>query len=71
MKSDKSILCVLIRCILGIHPLLVFSLTTGEFYRFDFGLYFTFRYKWGNAESPTFKRDFRQRTEILKPEAGG
>ena len=42
-----------------------------KFYRFNFGLYFTFWDKWGNTESPTFGRDFRQRTEISKPEAGG
>lgn len=41
-----------------------------QFYRFNFGLYFTFWDKWGKTESPTFARDFRQRTENAKPEAG-
>lgn len=32
-----------------------------KFYRYNFGLYFTFWDKWGKTESPTFEKDFKSR----------
>jgi Delta7-sterol 5-desaturase len=32
-----------------------------KFYRFNFGLYFTFWDKWGKTESPSFEKDFSNR----------
>jgi len=32
-----------------------------KFYRFNFGLYFTFWDKWGKTESPNFEKDFEAR----------
>lgn len=34
-----------------------------KFYRYNFGLYFTFWDKWGKTESPNFERDFKGRGE--------
>ena len=34
-----------------------------KFYRYNFGLYFTFWDKWGKTESPNFEKDFANRSE--------
>jgi Delta7-sterol 5-desaturase len=34
-----------------------------KFYRYNFGLYFTFWDKWGKTESPNFEREFTSRAE--------
>jgi Delta7-sterol 5-desaturase len=34
-----------------------------KFYRFNFGLYFTFWDKWAKTESPSFEKDYKERSE--------